>query len=243
MAVKKTIFKPVLSHGAGALKLAIYPKIKKPSSKMTTAPPPTFVTSAELDGSLRTTSKASNGHVWGLTVAKFALEFADQAKQWLEVESNRWQFQGGEIQLIVSHTIYISKTFLGDDASVKSDVVGMIMSHELLHVQDNFDVLKTHAATGIQADSELKSILVDAGKGEPQIISDTVYKRWVIEQTTDGTGHQSTNLTARMIELIAPKLNEKQAGRDSGPAYAAYGQDVSYLRQMGRRFGEPERRK
>lgn len=243
MAVTKTIFKPVLTDGAGALKLAIYPKIKPPSSKMTTAPSPTFVTSAELDGSLRTTSKASAGHVWGLTVAKFALKFADQAKQWLEVEPRRWQFQGGEIQLIVSHTIYINKTFLGDDASVKSDVVGMIMSHELLHVQDNFNVLKTHGATEIQADSELKSILVDAGKGEPQTLSDVVYKRWVFEETTDGTGHQSTNLTARMIDLIAPRLNEKQAGRDSGPAYADYGQQVSYLRQMGRRMGQPARRK
>lgn len=242
MAVKKTTFKPVLSDDAGALKLSLYPKIKRPSSKITTAPYPTFVTSAELDGSLRTTSKASAGHVWGLTVARFALEFADQAKQWLEVENGRWQFQGGEIQLIVSHTIYINKTFLGDDARVKSDVVGMIMSHELLHVQDNFDVLKTHGAAEIQADSELKSILVDAGKGEPQILSDAAYTRW-FEKTTDGTGHQSTNLTARMIDLIALKLNEKQAGRDSGPEYADYGQQVSYLRQMGRRMGQPARRK
>jgi hypothetical protein len=243
MAVTKTIFKPVLSNGAGALKLALYPRIKRPSSKVTTAPSPSFVTSAELDGALRTTSKASGGHVWGLTVARFALEFTDQAKQWLEVEPKRWQFQGGEIKLVVSHTIYINKTFLGDDATVKSDVVGMIMSHELLHVQDNFDVLKTHGAAEIQADPRLKSILVDAGKGEPEVLSEAEYKRWVFETTTDGTNHQSTHLTARMIDLIAPKLNEKQASRDSGPEYADYGQQISYLRQMGRRLGEPARRK
>ena len=243
MAITKTIFKPVLSEGASALKLAIYPKIKRPSSKMTTAPSPVFVTSAELDGSLRTTRKDSTSRVWGLTVATFALGFADQAKQWLEVEPRRWQFQGGEIQLIVSHTIYISKTLVGDDASVKSDLVGLIMSHELLHVQDNFDVLKTHGATEIQADRALKSFLVDAGKGEPEILSDELYKWWVFEKTTDATGHQSTNLTARMITLIAPKLNEKQADRDSGPAYADYGHEIRYLRQMGRRLGQPERRK
>jgi hypothetical protein len=243
MAIQKTTFKPVLSHGAGALKLSIYPKIKKPSSKMTTAPNPSFVTTAELDGSLRTTNKATLGHVWGLTVATFALEFADQAKQWLEVEKGKWQFQGGEIQLKVSHVIYINKSFLGDDSSLKTDVVGMIMTHELLHVQDNFDVLKTHGATEIQGDSSLKSMLVDDGKGEPKILMEDVYKRWVLEKSKDGTGHQSTNLTVRLVDLIAPKLNEKQAARDSGPKYKDYAQQVSYLRQMGRKVGEPERRK
>jgi hypothetical protein len=243
MAITKTTFKPVLKDGAGALKLSVYPKIKKPTSKTTTAPNPQFVTTAELDGNLRTTSKASVGHVWGLTVARFSLEFADQTKQWLEVEKGRWQFQGGEIQLVVTHTIYINKTFLGDDASVKSDVVGLIMSHELLHVMDNFDVLKTHGAKEIEADRVLKSFLVDAGKGAPEIISEKNYKHWVSDTATDGTGHQSTNLTVRLVDLIAPKLNEKQAARDSGPKYVDYGQQVSYMRQMGRKAGEPERRK
>lgn len=242
MAITKTTFKPVLSHGTGALKLAVHPKIKKPSSKMTTAPNPSFVTAAELDGSLRTTKKASFGHVWGLTVATFALEFADQAKQWREVEKGKWQFQGGEIQLKVSHVIYVNKSIVGDDASLKSDVVAMIMTHELLHVQDNFDVLKAHGATEIQGDSDLKSILVDAGKGEPKILMDDVYKRWVFEKSTDGTGHQSTNLTVRLVDLIAPKLNEKQAARDSGPKFQDYAQQVNYLRQMGRKLGEPERK-
>ena len=243
MAITKTTFKPVLKDGAGALKLSVHPKIKRPSSKMTTAPNPMFVTTAELDGKLRTTSKASVGHVWGLTVAKFSLEFADQGKQWLEVEKGRWQFQGGEIQLIVTHTIYINKTFLGDDASIKSDVVGLIMTHELLHVMDNFDVLKADGVKEIEADSVLKSLLVDGGKGAPEIVSDKVYKRWVSETATDGTGHTSTNLTVRLVDLIAVKLNEKQAARDSGPKYADYGQQVSYMRQMGRKMGEPQKRK
>jgi hypothetical protein len=233
MSSKQAQFKPSISNGAAVLKLSLYPKIKPPSSKMTSAPEPKLVSTAEMNGLLRTKSKESLSHVWGLTVGTFALRFSDTAKQWKKSDDGRWQFQGGDVELAVMNKIYIDKQLVGSDGDLDSDLIGLIMSHELLHVQDHIDVMTKDAPTELTNDRIIRRLLIDDGKGEPGIIEEKEYKHWVVDLTTDYDGNECTYLTSRMIDLIVDKLNAKASGRDSGPAYAEYGNNVSFVRQTG----------
>jgi hypothetical protein len=64
----------------------------------------------------------------------------------------------------------------------------------------------------------------------------------VHDQTTDPDGKPCTFATSRMIDLLVDKLNEKAADRDSGPSYASYGQEISFLRQTGKSTSKPRKR-
>jgi hypothetical protein len=234
MSAKQARFQPSISYGDDALSLGLYPKIKAPSSKVTSAPRPRFVSTAEMKGLLRAKPKASLSHVWGLTVGTFSLAFPDLAKQWSKNDAGRWQFQGGDVELVVVNKIYIDKDLVGSDARLNSDLIGLIMTHELLHVQDNVDVLSKDGPTELTNDRIIRSLLIDAGKGEPGIVEEREYKHWVLDSTKDPDGNACTFLTSRMI-------NAKTADRDSGPAYADYGNNISFLRQTGRQVKSSKR--
>ena len=231
MSAKQASFKPSVSYGDGALSLGLYPKIKPPSSKTTSAPNPKFVSSVEMKALLKTKAEASLSHVWGLTVGTYSLRFPDLAKQWTKNDNGRWQFQGGDVPLEVVLKIYIDKDMVGSPARLDGEIIGLIMSHELLHVQDNIDVLSKDGPDTLANDRIIRSLLIDAGNGEPGIIEEREYKHWAIDPTTDPDGNACTYLTTRMIDLLVDKLNAKAAERDSGPAYADYGGRISLLRQ------------
>jgi hypothetical protein len=233
MAAKQARFKVSSSFGDDALSLAVYPKIKPPSSKVTSAPRPQFISTAEMKALLKTKGQASLSHVWGLTVGTFSLRFPDLATQWMKNDAGRWQFQGGDVELVVANRIYIDKDLVGSDARLGGELIGLIMTHELLHVQDNVDVLSNDGPAELSSDRIVRSLLIDAGKGEPGIVEEREYKHWVIDATTDPNGNPCTYLTERMIGLIVDKLNAKAVDRDSGPAYADYGSNISFVRQTG----------
>jgi hypothetical protein len=232
----------VAFEGDAALPLGLYPNIKPPSSKMTSAPTPQFVSTAEMKSLLRVKKKASLSHVWGLTIGTFSLRFPDLAKQWKKHDDGRWQFQGGDVNLVVVNKIYVDKNLVGSDARLDGELMGLIMTHELLHVQDNIDVLSKDGPTELTSDKIFRSLLIDAGKGEPGIVEEREYKHWVHDQTTDPDGKPCTFATSRMIDLLVDKLNEKAADRDSGPSYASYGQEISFLRQTGKSTSKPRKR-
>jgi len=235
MATKQARFEPSISTGEnGAISLGLYPKIKAPSSKITSAPRPKLVSTAEMQGLLKNRSQGTLSHVWGLTVGTFSVRFPDPVKQWLKNGAGRWQFQGGAVQLVVANNIYVDKDMVGSDARLGGELLGLIMTHELLHVQDNINVISHDGPAELEKDRVVQHLLIDAGNGEPDVVEEREYKHWVVDETKDQDGRPCSYLTARMIDLLADKLNEKQAGRDSGPEYADYGQSVSLLRQTGR---------
>src|SRR6476620_7666252 len=178
MAAKSAQFKPVIKNNP-ALSLGLYPKIKPPSSTITSAPSPTFVSSPEMKALLKSDSHASLSHVWGLTVGTFSLHFADALKQWTKNSDGRWQFQGGDVELVVVNRIYIDKDMMGTEARLDSDVTGLIMTHELLHVQDNVEVMTKNGPEELSSDRVIRSLLIDAGKGEPAIVEEREYNHWV----------------------------------------------------------------
>src|SRR5947207_15471811 len=123
---------------------------------MTSAPKPKLVSSVEMQALLKTRSQTAFSHVWGLTVGTFSLQFTDLTKQWVKNDAGRWQFQGGTVQLTVAKSIYIDQDFLGSaGAKLSGPVIGLIMTHELLHVQDNIDVISKDGPTEIANDATI----------------------------------------------------------------------------------------
>jgi hypothetical protein len=236
MAAQSAHFKPVIRNDP-SLSLGLYPKIKTPSSTITSAPSPTFVSSPEMKALLKSDSRASLSHVWGLTVGTFSLHFADAVKQWTKNSDGRWQFQGGDVELVVVNRIYIDKNMLGSEARLDSDVAGLIMTHELLHVQDNVEVVTKDGPAELTSDRVIRSLLIDGGKGEPGIVEEREYNHWVNDPTTDPNGNACSYLTSRMIGLLVDKLNAKAASRDSGPGYSEYGNNISFLLQTATSHG------
>jgi len=236
VAAEKARFEASISNGQnGSISLGLYPKIKAPSSKMTSAPKPKLVSSVEMQALLKTRSQTAFSHVWGLTVGTFSLQFTDLTKQWVKNDAGRWQFQGGAVQLTVANNIYIDQDMVGSNAKLGGELIGLIMTHELLHVQDNIDVISNDGPTEVANDSIVRKLLIDGGNGEPAIVEEREYTHWVIDETKDPDGNACSYLTDRMIGLLADKLNAKQLDRDSGPAYADYGRSVSLLKQNPRR--------
>ena len=121
----------------------------------------------------------------------------------------QWQFQNGELQLAVTIAVYIIENY-----RPIPKLFELIMSHELLHVQDEIDVATQFLPKELPKDEWVKKFLIDQSK-----VDDAAYRNWF---TTD-------KFENYVRDTWVLERNERGKGRDSGPGYERYKLDVAKL--------------
>jgi hypothetical protein len=149
-----TVFFPQVSYGSDLLlPLELFPRIKPPPG---IAPPRTPKTIPDAELQARAKAQQHLGSLWtvyGLTDVDFSVRFEDPAPgsplslnlvntpKWVTDESGRWQFQGGTIYLEAKITVFINESHR--NFRYADELFDMIMSHELEHVKDEEDIMKS----------------------------------------------------------------------------------------------------
>lgn len=146
----------------------------------------------------------------GLTVLeKRSVSLAGPWKQVAGTTPPRWQFQGGELKLEVELGVYII-----DKYQPIPKLFEVIMTHELMHVQDSYDILGTFLPKELVKDDNIKKYLVDQAE-----VDDSAYRYWF-------TGDK---LKEYVTTIWTEEWNKRGKARDSGPLYERYKQDVAKL--------------
>src|SRR6266478_6958614 len=156
------------------LPLQLYPPIRVPAGVSVRAP--FFVSAAEMQ---RLAPAKTIKVIAGLTTAEFSLHFANPSLQWRQVRSGgaltRWQFQGGKVSLNVLISVYVAEGFQS-----YNQALAVILEHELLHVQDEIDIVSRFMPMAALRDQYVQRYLVEGRE-----VDDPMYRRWFA-----GTGFQ-----------------------------------------------------
>jgi hypothetical protein len=138
-------------------------------------PEPVFATKQKIESLLHTPSKI----VSGLVTAKFSLSFANLVSQWKQLPQksgpSKWQFQGGEVYLQSLIGLYL----LEDRKPQKNDsrsrsIFRIIMEHELEHVLDDMEIVKTWLPAFAYKDD-----IVDRYLGQGQMMDDSMFQQFI----------------------------------------------------------------
>ncbi|MGH9366570.1 MAG: hypothetical protein ACRD3M_02710 [Thermoanaerobaculia bacterium] len=121
----------------------------------------------------------------------------------------RWQFQGGDLLLESRLAVYIIDEF----RPVKK-LFELIMSHELLHVQDAIDILTRYMPEEVPRDEYVKKYLLEA-----QPVDDAMYRNWL----------QGQRFEQYVRDIWGLEWNRRGEARDSGPVYERYKLEVAKL--------------
>lgn len=188
-------------------------------------PVPEFVTPPQMVALLRSSGhghgRSGLGITHGLTVAEFAFRFADPGKQWRQVPQPKgrpaWQFQGGDAFLDLALTIYVLE---GDrpppDDQLAVEIFALIMGHELLHVLDDVDIIKTWLPPRAAADDYVLRFLAQG-----ELMDDATYQAMIAQ---DGMTDRIWNL------LWAPERNRRAGIRDARTEYAKLQEEIDARR-------------
>jgi hypothetical protein len=233
-----TVFFPQVSYGSDLLlPLVLFPRIKAPPEIASPRTPKTIP-----DAELQVRAKAQHhlgslSTVYGLTDVDVSVWFEDpvpgsllglnlgRTPQWVMDESGRWQFQGGTIYLEAKITVFINENH--KNYRYADELFDMIMSHELEHVKDEEDIMKS-LPNLLSRDPTLRKLLIDNGSGEPDKLLDPTFQHWFIDKMTD-LGRQMTHFEHWVLHTWADEHNKREKKRDSGPRYAQYQNNISNL--------------
>ncbi len=114
----------------------------------------------------------------------------------------RWQYQGCELQLAVNVAVYII-----DKYQPVPKLFEMILSHELLHVQDDIDIVTQYLPQELPKDEYIKKYLIDRTP-----VDDAMYRSWFVED----------RFSNYVRDIWVLERNRRGGGRDSGPVYDHY---------------------
>jgi hypothetical protein len=182
--------------------VSAYPGLKVPPGVRAYAP--IEITFGEM--SHRLTTKFL---VAGLTV----LESQDVTivGDWKQISTSpvQWQFQGGSLKFDVELGIYIIDKY----ASIQK-LYELIMTHELLHVKDSYDIVDQYLPAELPKDENVKKFLIDC-----KPVDASGYQYWF----------QSGKFKQYVTEIWNEEWNKRGTGRDSGPLYEKYKQDMAKL--------------
>ena len=120
-----------------------------------------------------------------------------------------WQFQGGDLQLAVNVAVYII-----DKYRPVPKLFEMILSHELLHVQDDIDIVTQYLPEELPGDEYVKKYLIDQ-----KPVDDAMYRNWFIED----------RFSKYVRDIWVLERNRRGGGRDSGPVYDHYKLEIAKL--------------
>lgn len=161
------------------------------------------------------------GVVHGLTTAEFSLRFPHVTTQWQRVRvgsSTDWmQYRGGDVYFDVSIAVYVlegDRPASGDRES--EQIFSIIVSHELLHVWDEIDLVKTWLPANISGDRMVRDYLADA-----RPMAARAYEHWITD------GHLSDWVRDG---LWVPEHNRRGGQRDAPQQYAALQRQIDALR-------------
>ncbi|QDU30892.1 hypothetical protein ETAA8_60410 [Anatilimnocola aggregata] len=125
------------------------------------APQPSFVTRKELDQQLGKPRPS----VKGVAKAKFSLAYANFNQQWRQIPTKngppQWQFMGGEVYFDSTVSVYILDEYKPNDKD-KSSVnrFRIIIQHELEHVLDDADLVRTFMPQAVLKESMVQRYFV-----------------------------------------------------------------------------------
>ncbi len=120
-----------------------------------------------------------------------------------------WQWQGGALQFDVTVAVYII-----DKYRPVEKLFELILSHELMHVQDDIDIVTQYLPQELQKDPYVKKYLIDQAA-----LDDAMYRNWFC---TD-------KLQQYLREIWAAERNLRGHQRDSGTLYERYKLNVAKL--------------
>jgi len=175
-------FKPRITLGNDLLLPASLYGIRIPPGLSPSGiPAPNFVTPAVMVSMLKDPqSHHQTGlHVvHGLTTSEFGASFANIAQQWRQVPKGSsapfWQFYGGDVYLDLTITVSVLE---GDRPQPNDDlsrrIFAIIMEHELLHVLDEIEIVRTWMPTKLPADNMVLKYLTNA---EP--VDNAMFQSW-----------------------------------------------------------------
>ncbi len=172
---------------------------------------PIYVTATEMQ---RLSPSRTISVVAGLTKTEFSVRFANFNMQWRQVSSRatnqQWQFQGGRIYFQIRIGLYVAEGFQSLD-----NILSVIMEHELLHVQDEIDIVRWYMRSEAPKDRWIKRYLIDKSPVHESMLDRMFrrngFNRWV----HDG--------------LWAPEHNRRAQSRDSGQEWTDYRERIDAL--------------
>jgi hypothetical protein len=215
-------FKPRITFADGTQPAETYGVSIPPGLAPSNVPAPNFIPPTNMTSKLHDVS----GHgdrlkiVHGLTVPEFAVTFPNMAQQWRRIGTGAfpsWQFQGGDVFLDVTLTVYILE---GDrpqpNGEASRKIYAILMSHELLHVLDEIDIVSRWMPPKVYGDDKVLKYLTNA-----QPVDDSMFRTWF-----QGSGF--TNWL-RDGYWSAERERRKQL-RDTAQEYTTQGDRIATLR-------------
>lgn len=132
--------------------------------------------------------------------------------QWKQITTGpvQWQFQGGEIQLAVTIGVYAIDKYLEQGGKLYT----LILSHELMHVQDDVEVVTQYLPQELPKDNYVKKYLLDQAT-----VDDAMYHNWFMADRFEKYVRDTWIL----------ERNSRGEKRDSGPLYERYKLDIAKL--------------
>ena len=218
-------FKPNIRHGQDLLLPASLFRITVPPGLSSfDVRTPHYISPTDMINRLRqprSTHSGSLGVVHGLTVAALSVQFSNLTQQWRQVGGSggrrQWQFQGGDVLLNLDLEVFVlegDRPQPNDPESVQ--IFAIIMSHELLHVADEIDIVTNWLPSRLYADRFVQRHLSNA-----QPIDDGMYQRWFVGSEFQNWVHNS---------LWAPEHNRRGNRRDAPAEYRQLNNAIDQLR-------------
>jgi hypothetical protein len=131
--------------------------------------------------------------------------------QWRQASASpvQWQFQGGELQLRATVAVYMIDKFRPVDKLFE-----LILSHELLHVKDDIDIVSQYLPQELPRDEYVKKYLL-----EQKVVDNAMYCNWFL----------ADRFEKYVRDIWVLERNRRGAARDSGALYEQYKQAIVKL--------------
>ena len=216
-------FKPRIHYQNPTLLPAQLYDIQVPAG-VGSVPAPIYVTPERMMEMGRQAAGGPNsglGHTGGRVVPEFSVVFSDLERQWQRVGGSgalaQWQFQGGDVFFDVRLTLYVATTYRPrPNDSCGDRIFAVIMGHELEHIADEIDIVRTWLPPRAYQDSRVSRYL-----GQAQPLDDRSSRHWF-------HGPAFTNWIKN--GLWAREHNRRAASRDSPVEYGRLQQQIDALR-------------
>jgi hypothetical protein len=185
----------------------------------------------------------TGGRVYGYVKPDLTIRFANFASQWRRsappggAESSngpyQYQFTGGEVFIDLSLGVYIASDAaydLKDDLSVQ--IFARVYEHELLHVQDETDILNNWLPPRLKNEPEVRDYLES---GKPTTYGNA--KMTAAQVQTEFEPYITRKIETAIFDLWAEESNRREQGRDAPAQYRIVQEKVNELRarQVNRR--------
>jgi hypothetical protein len=113
-----------------------------------------------------------------------------------------WQWQGGAMELAVTVAVYIIDKYRPVEKAFE-----LILSHELMHVQDDIDIVSQYLPQELQKDPLVKKYLIDQAP-----VDDSMYRNYFCTDM----------IQKNLQQTWADERNLRGGRRDSGALYRRY---------------------